>query len=57
MKHLEAAGVRHQDERFKKPGRVGEMPLHRAGVGHRLDLAVLGLKGCARRSVILRTAW
>ncbi len=31
-----------QNEVFKKPGRVREVPLHGAGVGHRLDLAVFG---------------
>ena len=36
------------DEYKLKPGRVREMPLHRAGVGHRLRLAVLRRQRCAQ---------
>ena len=48
MKDLEAAGMRHQHERLKKPGRVREVPLHRAGIGHRLDLAILRAQAAGR---------
>ena len=44
-KTVKPESVRRQHKRLKKPGRVREMPLHRAGVGHRLNLAVLRAQG------------
>ena len=34
--------VRHQDERLEKPRRMGEVPLDRTRVGHRLQGAIFG---------------
>ena len=45
MKDLVAEDVGHEQEGLEEPGRMGEVPLHRAGVGHRLDLAILGAQG------------
>src|SRR5258706_4037629 len=36
--------VRNEDESLEEPGRMCEMPLHRARVGHRLDRAILRRK-------------
>ena len=33
--------VRHQQERFKEPRRVGQMPLHRTRIRHGLDDVIL----------------
>src|SRR5262249_26963106 len=38
-----------EHEGLEEPGRVGEVPLGRAGVGHRLDELVLGGKGRGQR--------
>ena len=38
-----------QNERLEKPGGMGEVPLGRADVGHRLDDAIFRLKPRAQR--------
>jgi hypothetical protein len=38
-----------EQERLEEPGDVGEVPLGRARVGHRLHLAVLGRQGARKR--------
>ena len=45
MKHGESLSMGRQHKRLKKPGRMREMPLDRAGVGHGLNLAVLRAQG------------
>ena len=42
MKRQEAAFALLQYKGFKKPGRVGQVPLGRTGIGHRLHAAVFG---------------
>ena len=39
-----------QDERFEKPGRVGEMPFRRTDIGHRLDDVIFRFKTRAQRA-------
>jgi len=36
-RRIDRRAVARQDERFEEPGGVGEVPLGRARVGHRLD--------------------
>jgi hypothetical protein len=60
--HAERRIERHEalalgeDERLEEPGRVGEVPLDRARVGHRLERAVLGRERRGERLDCARTA-
>src|ERR1700704_701392 len=53
IEDLIARQMRHQQKLFKKPGRVGAMPLGRAGIGHRLNNLVFRIQ---RRGTTLRLA-
>jgi len=53
IEDLIARQMRHQQKLFKKPGRVGAMPLRRAGIGHRLNNLVFRIQ---RRGATFRLA-
>ncbi len=38
-----------ENKRLEEPCRVGQVPARRAGVGHRLDAAIFGFEGLAKR--------
>src|SRR3546814_2621927 len=42
IEHRVARQIRFQQEGLEEPGDMGAVPFRRAGIGHRLDLLVLG---------------